>query len=308
MKLLLIGGTRFIGRSIVHKALNLGHEVAIYHRGQHETELDDEVLHIHGENLDIGDHLEEIKMFNPDAAIDTTQFEAESTQAVVEALTGVMDRYVLVSSMDVYVAYGRLHRTELGPPQPLPISEEGELRTMPGAGLTEEIDNLNAERVALGQQELPVTVTRLPAVFGPCDYQRRVGEMIDKLKASDGELRLHPIQANFRWSWGYVENIADMLLECTGDSRSGNRIYNLGYPAGVSVLELYEMVADVIEWNGSVIVTENDTDEPEQDLTQHWIADVSKFEHDFNYSENVPLADAIRLSVEAESENHEPSP
>lgn len=302
MKLLLIGGTRFIGRAVVQKALEIGHEVAIYHRGEHETDFADDVLHIHGENVDIADHLEKIKTYNPDAAIDTTQFETESTQAVVGALTGVVDRYVLVSSMDVYVAYGRLHRTELGPPQPLPIPEEGELRTLPGVGLTEQIDNLNAERVVLGQQELPITVTRLPAVFGPGDYQGRIGEMIDKLNASDGELKLHPIQANFRWTWDYVENIADMLLECAGDRRSGNRIYNLGYPTGVSVVELYEMVADAIEWDGSIIVTEDGTEEPEQDLTQHWIADVSKFERDFNYSARISLENAIMLTVQHKSE------
>jgi nucleoside-diphosphate-sugar epimerase len=298
MKLLLIGGTRFIGRTVVQKALELGHEVAIFHRGQHETDFAAEVTHIHGENIDIADHLEEIKTYNPDAAIDTTQFETESTQTVVDALTGVVDRYVLVSSMDVYVAYVRLHRTELGPPQPLPITEEGELRTLPGEGLTEEIDNLNAERVVLGQQDLPATITRLPAVFGPGDYQRRIGEMIDKLKASDGELKLHPIQANFRWTWGYVENIADMLLESVGDRRSGNRVYSLGYPAGVSVLELYEMVADVIEWGGSVVVTEDGTEEPEQDLTQHWIADSTKFRRDFDYSERISLEKAITLTVQ----------
>ena len=307
MKLLLIDGTRFIERTVVQKALELGHEVVIFHRGQHETVFANEVLHIHGENIDISDHLEEIKTYNPDAAIDTTQFETESTQAVVDALTGVVDRYLLVSSMDVYIAYGRLHRTEMGAPQPLPITEEGELRTLPGEGLTEEVDNLNAERVVLGQQDLPTTITRLTAVFGPGDYQRRIGEMIDKLKASNGELKLHPIQANFRWTWGYVENIADMLLECVGDRRSGNRIYNLGYPAGVSVLELYEMVADVIEWGGSIVVTEDGTEGPEQDLTQHWIADVSKFKRDFDYTEKVPLEEAIRLSVRTELAKHEPS-
>ena len=266
------------------------------------------MLHIHEENVEIADHLEEIKTYDPDAAIDTTQFETESTRAVVEALTGVADRYVLVSSMDVYIAYGRLHRTELGQPQPLPIKEDGELRKLPRAGLTEEIDNLNAERVALGQQDLPVTITRLPAVFGSGDYQRRVGEMIDKLQASDGELKLHPIQAKFRWTWGYVENIADMLLECVGDRRSGNRIYNLGFPAGVSVVELYEMVADVIDWDGSIVVTEDDTAEPEQNLTQHWIADSTKFRRDFNYTEKVTLEEAISLSLQAEMEKYEPSP
>ena len=95
MKLLLIGGTRFIGRTVVQKALKLGHDVAIFHRGQHETVFANEVLHIHGENINIADHLEGIKAYNPDAVIDTTQFETESTQAVVDALTGVVDRYLL---------------------------------------------------------------------------------------------------------------------------------------------------------------------------------------------------------------------
>jgi len=132
--------------------------------------------------------------------------------------------------------------------------------------------------------------------------------MIDKLTASDGELKLHPIQANFRWTWGYVENIADMLLECAGDRRSVNRIYNLGYPTGVSMVELYEMVSEEIEWDGTIIVTEDRTKEPGQDLTHHWIADSTKFRRDFDYSGNVLLEDAIRLSVQADLAKHEPSP
>ncbi len=297
MKLLLIGGTKFIGRATVQRAVELGHEVAVFHRGKHEPEGMDDVDHIHGDTLEIADHVAEIRAFGPEAVIDTTQFETATTQAVVDCLTGIVDRYVLLSSKDVYISYGRIHRTEPGPPQPMPIAEDGELRKLPGFGHTEEIDNLYAERVALGQQELPVTVTRLAAVFGPHDSQRRIGIMLDKLRESDVEIKLHPALANFRWTWGYVYNIADMLLICAGDRRPGNHIYNLGFPSGVTNGELHRMVADVIGWKGEIVLTEDGTKEPEQDLSNDWISDTSKFRRDFGYTERISLEEAVRLTV-----------
>lgn len=299
MKLLMFGGTKFIGRAVVERALELGHEVAVFHRGETEPEGMPEILHIHGDNTDVGDHINAIKAFGPDAVIDTTQFDTPRTQAAVDALTGLVDRYVLTSSMDVYMAYGRLHRTEPGRYQPVPISEEGELRTLPGFGLTEDTDNLHIERVGLGQDKLPVTVARLPAVFGPRDYQRRIGNVIDRLRESKTESRIYPTYANFRWTWGYVENIADMLIECAMDRRPGNRVYNLGYPGGVTFVELREAVGKAIGWTGEILVTEEGTEEPEQDFTQHWIADTSKFRNDFGYSERISIKEALKLTIES---------
>jgi nucleoside-diphosphate-sugar epimerase len=293
----MFGVTQFIGRAVVERALVSGQTVAFYHRGEHESEGMSDVPHIHGDNADIEDHLDAIKAFGPDAVIDTTQFDTPRTQGVVDALTGVIGRYVLVSSMDVYIAYGRLHRTEPGPLQPVPINEEGELRTLLGFSESENYNNLDIERVALGQDALAVTITRLPAVFGPRDTQNRIGSLIEKLRESGDELRLHPANANFRWSRGYVGNVADMLLACAADRRPGNRIYNLGYPEGTSNIELYEMVVDVIGWEGRIVVTEDGTDPPKEDLTQHFTGDISKFRREFNYSDRVSMEEAVKLTV-----------
>jgi nucleoside-diphosphate-sugar epimerase len=299
MNLLLVGGTAFIGRAVVERALELGHEVAIFHRGETEPEDLVDVLHIHGDNLDIADSLDEIKSFAPDAVIDTTQGEVARTQAVVDALTGMVNRYVLVSSKDVYLAYGRLHLTEPGPHQAVPITEESALRSLPGLGHTEEIDNLYIEKVALAQDELPVTVTRLPGVFGPRDYQRRIGNMIDKLEKSDGLVKLYPTAADFRWTWGYVFNIADMLIECALDRRPGNHIYNLGYADSLSVMQMHQMVADLLGWEGEIIATEEGVTKPTGDYAQHWNSDSSKFRRDFNYEERIPMREAFRLTIES---------
>ncbi len=298
MNLLVVGGTKFIGRAVVERAVELGHKVAVYHRGQTEPEGMSDVLHIHGDNLDIADHIEQIRAFAPDAAIDTTQAETERTQAVVDSLTGVVDRYVLVSSMDVYRVYGLIHNTEPGPPQPMPVSEMAELRTRPGADHTDEVDNLFAERVVLGQDELSSTVARLPAVFGPGDYQRRVGTQVEEMSRAVDELFMTPKRANFRWSWGYVENIADMLLLLAADKRPANEIYNLGYANAASNAEMSELISDAFGWGGT-LVTQDDGSTDGANLLQDWTADTSKFRRDFDYTERYSMREAFKLTIES---------
>lgn len=299
MKLLLVGGTRFIGRAVVNEALARGHEVALYHRGEHEPPDMTDVPHIHGDTLEIGDKADEIRSFAPDAAIDTTQARTATTESVVNALTGVVKRYVLVSSMDVYVVYGRIHRTEPGPPQPMPVDETAELRKLPGADHTDEIDNLYAERAALGQDKLPTTIARLPAVFGPNDYQRRIGSYVDMMKESDSVVEISETLAKFRWTWGYVENVADALIACASSTIDGHQIFNVGYPGGVSNQEVFEMTAEAVGWNGKLVTTQRDH-ESGTDLSQDWIADTSKIRNELGYTERVSMQEAIRRTVEAE--------
>ena len=79
---------------------------------------------------------------------------------MITALAGRVNRYVLVSSLDVYRAYGVFHRTEPGPAQAMPVDETAELRTRPSLVQDSEQDSIFAERAALSQDELPVTVGR----------------------------------------------------------------------------------------------------------------------------------------------------
>jgi len=46
MRILVIGGTRFIGPHVVRRLVDLGHAVTVYHRGQSEAALPEEVRHI----------------------------------------------------------------------------------------------------------------------------------------------------------------------------------------------------------------------------------------------------------------------
>ncbi|HEX5888381.1 MAG TPA: NAD-dependent epimerase/dehydratase family protein, partial [Pyrinomonadaceae bacterium] len=98
MKLLIIGGTRFVGRHLVEAALERGHEVTLFNRGTQSSAIP-EVETISGDrNRD----LDKLQGRRWDAAIDTCGYLPRAVQAAAEMLSGSVERYVFISSMSAY--------------------------------------------------------------------------------------------------------------------------------------------------------------------------------------------------------------
>lgn len=298
MKLLVIGGTGFVGTGIVEQALISGHDVAVYHRGESHSELDSDVPHIHGSTMEIDGHLSEIDSFNPDAVIDTTQFRTDTTQSVMATLTGRCERYVLVSSMDVYRGYGILHRTEPGPHQSMPVSETDALRTLPSADQTETDDNIFAEQAALESNVLPVTIVRAPAIFGRGDKFRRTAGHLAAIRDGDSVVKMPETLSQFRFARGYLPNIADALIACAADRRPGNHVYNVAYAETLSTESWFWLIANAIGWEGRLEITPDSAEDEKIDYSQHLFADTSKIRSELGYTEAVPIDEAVRLTVE----------
>lgn len=99
MKILVIGGTVFLGRHIVEDALKDGHEVTLFNRGQHNPELFPEVEKIHGDrNTDY----EKLAGRTWDAVIDTCGYTPGAVEKVAEILKDSIKRYVFISSINAY--------------------------------------------------------------------------------------------------------------------------------------------------------------------------------------------------------------
>src|SRR5712691_6184532 len=129
MRILVIGGTGFIGPHVIRALVARGHEIAIFHRGERSGDLPSGLLRIRGEHRALADHRAAFEAFAPEVVIDLILGSGRQAVALMELFHGRARRVVAASSMDVYRACGVLHGTEPGGLEPLPLTEESALRT-----------------------------------------------------------------------------------------------------------------------------------------------------------------------------------
>lgn len=99
MRLLVIGGTRFVGRHFVEVALARGHELTLFHRGKSNSNLFPDVEKILG---DRETELDKLKGRRWDAVVDTCGYVPRVVRMSAEALADAVERYVFISSISVY--------------------------------------------------------------------------------------------------------------------------------------------------------------------------------------------------------------
>src|SRR4051812_24208918 len=99
MKLLILGGTRFLGRHLVKAALARDHEVTLFNRGTYSPEGFLTVETIHG---DRHRDLSKLQGRRWDAVLDTSGMLPRAVRAAAEVLSDSVERYVFISTQNVY--------------------------------------------------------------------------------------------------------------------------------------------------------------------------------------------------------------
>ncbi len=112
LKLLIIGGTMFVGRHLVDAALAQGHEVTLFNRGQHNPDLFPEVEKLRG-NRD--GELDPLKGRSWDAVIDTCGYVPRIVRQSAELLADHVGQYVFISTISVYSDYSQVGMDENAP-------------------------------------------------------------------------------------------------------------------------------------------------------------------------------------------------
>src|SRR5262245_15463787 len=126
MHVVVIGGTRFIGRRIVSELLARGDEVTIVHRGETEPADLAACRHVHVLRTDFGSVADTVRAGRPDAIIDTYAMTRADVQTVLPYLPDA--QIVLLSSVDVYEAFWQVMRD--GESEPVPLNETSRLRSV----------------------------------------------------------------------------------------------------------------------------------------------------------------------------------
>jgi nucleoside-diphosphate-sugar epimerase len=195
-----------LGPYVVRQLAREGHAVTIFHRGETETDFPPSVDHVHGDFTTLDNYVDALRALCPEVVLDMVPFREEDAQRL-KAFKRVARRVVAISSQDVYRAFGRLWRTEPGPPDPVPLTEGSPLREkLSMAGL--DYNKTAVERALMADANLTATVLRLPATYGAGDYQHRLFKYIKRMDDNRPAILLDEAFANWQWARGYVEDVA----------------------------------------------------------------------------------------------------
>jgi nucleoside-diphosphate-sugar epimerase len=321
MRVLIIGGTNFIGPHVARLLDGLGHEVTVYHRGTHEAELPASVRHIHSPRAGLPILHFPSGLSDPPPAVVLHMFPVgeDDTRAAVARFVGVARRIVVISSGDVYRAYGRLLGTEPGLPIPTPLDEGAQLRAVlfPYRYLASgpndwmyHYEKILVERTAL-EGRLPAVVLRLPAVYGPGDPHRRLRPYIVRMIDRRPVVLLEATAAAWRWTHGYVEDVARAIAGAVTNERAPGKVYNVGEGNTPTLLDRVRRIGKIMGWEGRILSIARER-MPEHlrtsfDARQDLSTDTRRIRSELNLEGELAEDESLRRTIEWEQRNALPT-
>lgn len=295
----------------------------MFHRGVTRPPIAvDEII---GDRNDLPSHAGRFRSFRPEVVVDFVLSDGRQATQLVEVFRGVTARIVAISSGDVYRAVGVLHRAERGPLQPVPLTEESDLRTVskfyPQENITQlkalfpwvtpDYDKIPVERAVMGNLDLPGTVLRLPLVFGPRDPLHRLFPYLKRMDDRRPAILLQDDIAGWRGSRGYVENVAAAIALATVLDRAAGRIYNVAERETLCEADWVRKIGSTMGWNGTVMPLSKDTLPPHLRMPsrneQHWEMSSARIRKELGFQEPVDFTTALERTI-AWERAHAPDP
>jgi 2'-hydroxyisoflavone reductase len=219
MDLLILGGTRFLGRCLVEAALGDDHTVTLFNRGLSDPDLFPEVETIKGDRD--GD-LSALRGRRWDAVIDTCGYVPRVVRASAGLLAGAVDHYTFVSSISVYPDNMGPGADEGAPVEELEDPTVEEITGETYGGL-----KALCERVAEAEMPGRVLNVRPGLISGPHDPTERFTYWPRRV-AAGGEV-LAPDRPELRVQFIDVRDLAGWMVKMSAEQRTGT--YNATGPA-----------------------------------------------------------------------------
>jgi 2'-hydroxyisoflavone reductase len=179
MRTLFIGGTQFVGRSMVEAALAAGHDVTLLHRGRTGSELFPQATHL---LADRDGDLGVLAGRQFDATFDVCAYVPRQVRAVAQALDGRGGHHVFISSVSAYD-----EPNEPGADESTPLVQLDDTNVEEVTGETYGGLKVECERAAESAHGESLSVVRPTYVVGPWDHTGRFTWWVDRI-ANGGEV------------------------------------------------------------------------------------------------------------------------
>ncbi|HZO23030.1 MAG TPA: NAD-dependent epimerase/dehydratase family protein [Steroidobacteraceae bacterium] len=164
LRILILGGTRFIGVHMTQLALDRGHTVTLFNRGKTNADLFPQVEHLHG---DRDGQIDALRGHKWDAVIDDSGYVPRHVRLTAELLSPNVSQYLFISTISVYASLAK------------PVTEESPVGKIPDESV-EKVDNTTygplkalSEKAALAAMPGRTTIFRPGLIVGPDDSTDR---------------------------------------------------------------------------------------------------------------------------------------
>jgi nucleoside-diphosphate-sugar epimerase len=225
VRVLVLGGTGFIGRRVVERLVLRGDDVLVVHRGVTEPVGWVGCRHLHVARTAFAEVSGQARRFAPDAVVDSHALSAADVAAVLPHLPDAA--LVALSSMDVYRAYEHFRARREG--EPVPLDEDAAVRIgrypYRGEGIGEDdYEKLDVEPPYLARGG---SVLRLGFGYGEHDPQRREEFVLRRVRA---RRRRIPVGAGtLLLTRLYVDDAASAVLAALDNPAAATgEVFNVG--------------------------------------------------------------------------------
>ena len=207
MRILIMGGTRFIGVYLTQLLVAQGHEVVLFNRGNRPKQTQG-VGQITGDRTDTKELKEKLSGINFDAIFDNNGRELSDTQPLAEIFQDRVQHFVYMSSAGVYLKSDQMPHVEGDAVDPK----------------SRHLGKYETEAYLM-QSPLPFTSIRPTYIYGPQNYNDLEAWFFDRIVRD----RPIPIPGNglHITQLGHVKDLAKAMCKVLGNSLALRQIYNI---------------------------------------------------------------------------------
>ena len=207
MRILIMGGTRFIGVYLTKTLVAQGHEVVLFNRGNKPAPVEG-VKQIHGDRTDASQLKEKLSQEKFDAIFDNNGRELSDTQPLVEIFKDRVQHFIYMSSAGVYLKSDQMPHVEGDAVDPK-SRHKGKHET----------------EAYLAQEKVPFTAIRPTYIYGPQNYNDLEAWFFDRI-VRDRPI-LMPGHGLHLTQLGHVKDLAVAMAAVLGNQAAVGQIYNV---------------------------------------------------------------------------------
>ena len=301
MNVLVIGGTRYMGRIMVQELLDQGDHVTVFSRGNTQPDWWDQVEHVQGDRNDREDFNSKLKGKSFDAVVDTQAYRTEDVVSAVETFEGNVGRYLFVSTGSVYLD-GHLDFFTHCPFKETDVNWDSLDYTYPEGEDPYGVGKRHCEKCLNENSTVPYTIVRIPAVMGWDDPTERMWWWVQRALDGDGVIISSENRGLFRTL--YSADGAANFIRAMKSPDAINQTYHIAMQEVMTI----ERWADLI-WRAAghepvvsfvpsdVIQRHLEGYAPPLSRRLSYIHDLSKAERDFGFV-TTPVTDWIQTTVD----------